>query len=160
MSEKNKKMTANFTLGELTYSRTAISNNIRNIPNAEQIKNLQRLCETVLQPIRDEFGYVIIISGFRNAELNSLVGGSPTSDHLHGLAADFVCPDSDMKKIAIWICDYLDFHQLIDSIDERGFIHISIHGKKHRETLVESKKKYHKIAFEDYYNTIKLKTIG
>ena len=61
-------LSRNFTLSELTKSDTAIRRGINNNPNAEQIEKL-KLCENILQPVRDHFGRVKITSGFRSAEL-------------------------------------------------------------------------------------------
>lgn len=51
--------------------------------------NIERLCTHLLDPIRESIGRPILInSGYRSPEHNRRVGGSPTSDHLRGLAAD------------------------------------------------------------------------
>jgi hypothetical protein len=45
-----------------------------------------------VQPLRDELGSPIMISsGFRPEDLNSLIGGSKTSAHRFGCAADMRC---------------------------------------------------------------------
>lgn len=54
------------------------------------IENLERLCVTLLQPVRDAMGLTICIhSGWRAPDHNLAVGGVPTSDHGSGRAADF-----------------------------------------------------------------------
>ena len=59
-------------------------------PSDEVIGNLTTLCETVLQPLRDIVGSPLIISsGYRPIELNTRIGGSKTSAHVTGRAADF-----------------------------------------------------------------------
>ena len=59
-------LTRNFSLLELTKSDTAIRKGINNNPNEDNIENLQRLCEHILQPVRDHFGKVVSVSsGFR-----------------------------------------------------------------------------------------------
>lgn len=53
------------------------------------IEALQRLALNVLEPAREILGTAIhVSSGFRTPELNRVVGGSVTSDHLTGNAAD------------------------------------------------------------------------
>jgi uncharacterized protein YcbK (DUF882 family) len=43
----------------------------------------------ILQPIRDAWGSSIVVtSGFRAVKVNKAVGGSPTSQHCSGSAAD------------------------------------------------------------------------
>jgi zinc D-Ala-D-Ala carboxypeptidase len=58
-------LSRNFSLQELIKSDTAIRKGIDNNPNADQIEKLKRLCENVLQPVRDQFGRVKVTSGFR-----------------------------------------------------------------------------------------------
>ena len=52
-------------------------------------KNIVFLIECLLDPIREKLGKPIIVtSGYRPKKLNAAVGGSPTSNHLTGCAAD------------------------------------------------------------------------
>ena len=83
------KLSKNFTLEELVFSITASNNGWNNKPNAEQKEFLKRLAVEVLQPIRDAWGQPITVSsGYRCPKLNASVGGSKTSQHLKGQAAD------------------------------------------------------------------------
>lgn len=83
------KLSKNFTLEELTFSITALNNGWNNTPNPEARAALTRLAVEVLQPIRDTWGKPIrVTSGYRMPRLNASVGGSPTSQHLLGQAAD------------------------------------------------------------------------
>jgi hypothetical protein len=78
-----------FTLNELIKSGYAITHNIDNTPGKVEGKNLQKLVTDILDPIRIKYGKPIIInSGFRNQEVNRGVGGSSTSQHRKGEAAD------------------------------------------------------------------------
>ena len=93
MPELSLPLSNNFTLGEFLRSETAerdyeLKREQENPPE-EVIANLQYLVETTLQPVRDAFGYPIkISSGYRCQLLNKLVGGSATSQHCSGEAAD------------------------------------------------------------------------
>lgn len=65
------------------------------IPNTpatwEQIENLNYVANK-LQSIRDKLHKPIVVtSGFRTPKLNTYVGGSRSSAHLSGLAADITC---------------------------------------------------------------------
>lgn len=83
------KLSKNFTLEELTFSITALNNGWNNTPPTEARAALSRLAVEVLQPIRDTWGKPIrVTSGYRMPRLNASVGGSPTSQHLLGQAAD------------------------------------------------------------------------
>lgn len=83
------KLSENFTLEELLVSSTAAKYGIDNTPNATIKANLTMLCKKLLQPIRDKYGKSIIVtSGYRCPTLNSKIGGSRTSQHMKGQAAD------------------------------------------------------------------------
>ncbi len=83
------KLSKNFALREFTESNTAIRRGIDNNPTAEHIHNLAELVENILQPLRDKIGQSIrVTSGYRSEALNEAIGGSKTSDHSHGRAAD------------------------------------------------------------------------
>ena len=85
------KLSDNFSLHEFLLSQTATRNNISMDPPIEVIDNLRRLCVDILQPLRDATGKSIYISsGYRPPKLNELIGGSTTSAHMDGRAADFV----------------------------------------------------------------------
>jgi hypothetical protein len=101
------KLSENFTLAELTDTNTGIANN----PSQGEINNLKLLVQKVLQPVRDKFGVVNVTSGFRSLLVNSAVGGSATSDHVHGRAADIQC--EDMAAVFNYIRKKLPFKQLI-----------------------------------------------
>lgn len=91
---ENLQLSKNFTLNEMVKSGTATAKHIDNTPNREQIENLSVLCRDILQPIREAWGEPIVVSsGFRCPKLNSAVGGSKTSQHMSGAAADFSAKD-------------------------------------------------------------------
>lgn len=108
------QLTKNFQLSEFLVSQTASRNGINNTPNHTQIANLKLLAEKVLQPLRDHYQLpVSISSGYRSPALNRAVGGSPSSQHMTGQAADFQIPSIDNYTVAKWIQDNLNYDQLI-----------------------------------------------
>jgi zinc D-Ala-D-Ala carboxypeptidase len=86
-------LTANFTLDEFTQSSKANEFGIDNTPGIDEIRNLQKIAD-LMQQVRDVCGGnpVKISSGFRCGDLNRVIGGSATSAHRYGLAADFTIP--------------------------------------------------------------------
>ena len=57
----------------------------------------------LLQKIRDHFGRpVVITSGYRTAAHNAAVGGSKSSQHLLGRAADFWVEDTPVASVAAY----------------------------------------------------------
>jgi len=124
-------LTANFSLHELTKSETALRMGFDNTPGEKEIAALKLLAEKVLQPVRDHFGKgVKCNSGFRSPESNAAVGGSKTSDHCKGQAADIEIPGVANAELAQWIMDNLEYTQLIlefytPGIPDSGWVHVS-----------------------------------
>jgi hypothetical protein len=124
-------LSTNFSLHELTKSETALRMGFDNTPDDETTENLRLLCEKVLQPVRDHYGKgVKVNSGYRSPESNSAVGGSKTSDHCKGMAADIEIPGVANADLAQWIMDNLDYTQLIlefytPGIPDSGWVHVS-----------------------------------
>ncbi|HXF44864.1 MAG TPA: D-Ala-D-Ala carboxypeptidase family metallohydrolase [Burkholderiaceae bacterium] len=86
------KLSAHFDLEEFLVSEIAARRGIDNTPTPEIVENLKRLA-LALEDVRMLLGHPIYItSGYRCPALNVAVGGSATSAHPYGLAADFICP--------------------------------------------------------------------
>lgn len=106
-------ITQHFKYSELNHSGYAAQHKIRNVAEGEAKRNQEWLA-IVLEIIRHRFDVpMMITSGFRSAEVNKAVGGSPTSAHVHGSAADVVFTDVAKNKLAqrqraIEIAKYLD----------------------------------------------------
>lgn len=133
-SNDGQRLSANFTLAELVRSDTAQRNGWDNTPDAAAIANLRALVTNVLQPIRDRFGPVRITSGYRNHRLNAAVGGSPTSQHRTGEAADFSVASAPQREVADWIVANLRFDQLI--LYSSGRFHISYSATRARKQVL------------------------
>lgn len=86
-------ITKNFTFAEFEASPTAKEMDIRNVITSFEVRDaIVALCKEVLQPLRDAWGKPLHInSGYRCPELNTLVGGVPSSQHVKGEAADIAC---------------------------------------------------------------------
>lgn len=125
------KLTENFTLSEMTKSETALRHGLDNTPGDTEIANLKRLAENVLQPIRNNYKRgVKVNSGYRAPNVNAAVGGSKTSDHCRGQAADIEIPGVANAELAEWISKNLKFTQLIlefytPGIPDSGWVHVS-----------------------------------
>jgi len=128
------KLSPNFTLSEFTTSQTATRKGIDNTPSGTIIDNLRTLVNG-LETIRALLGYPIFISsGYRCIQLNKAIGGSLTSDHVYGYAADFTCnkfgtPEQITKAI---IASKIKFDQLIY---EGTWVHISFNPKMRQQAL-------------------------
>lgn len=129
-------LSPNFSLAELTKSQTATRRNINNTPDADEIAALKALAENILQPLRDHFGVpVIVSSGFRSDALNKRIGGSASSQHCRGEAADLTVAGVSNKEVCEWIRDNLPFDQTIYEFGESGWVHVSYSARHRRELL-------------------------
>lgn len=121
-----------FTIQELTRSDTAIRKGIDNTAPKEAQENLTRLVDNVLDPLREAWGGPITVtSGYRSAALNKAVGGSATSDHLKGCAADITVGSRGQNKKLFTLIQKLGlpFDQLIHEKgsvkDGPDWVHVS-----------------------------------
>ena len=113
------KITSNFTLAEMIFTRQPLPNSPSNLV----IINLCWGCHQILQPLRNHIGVPITItSGYRSAEVNKAVGGVPSSQHLDGCAADCVVPSAVFNKAIDYITRNLPFDQLLIG---KSFFHVS-----------------------------------
>lgn len=126
-----------FTLKELTRSVTAKNKGIDNTPGEAEKNNLIALVENVLDPLREAWGQPIIItSGYRCPALNRAVGGSATSQHVTGEAAD-------IRTVSDTVEDNKALYELIrvlnlpidQCINEYGYdwIHVSYSPRNRRK---------------------------
>lgn len=119
-------LSPHFTLAELTVSQTASRKGLDNTPPAAVISALRGLCVNLLEPIRTGLGKpVVVTSGYRSPAVNRACGGSKTSQHVLGQAADFTVPDMSNMELARWIRDHCQYDQLIYEFGESGWIHAS-----------------------------------
>ena len=140
------KLSENFSLSELTKSQTAERKGIDNTPSAEHQDNLQSLCTSILQPIRDHFGRVVSVSsGYRSPELCVAIGSKKTSQHAKGEAADFEIFGVSNKELADWIHYNLNYDQLIleywkESDPNSGWVHCSFSQNQKRRQYLKATK--------------------
>ena len=134
-----------FSIKELTASVKATQLGIKNEPSKAALTNLESLVLNILDPLRAAWGGAIkVTSGYRSAALNKAVGGSPSSAHRYGLAADIVPAD---KRIGVfkafvvkWLKDNaINFDQYIDEVGGGSeWVHIGIKspsGNQRRQFL-------------------------
>lgn len=146
-------LTKNFTLHELAKSETALRLGLSNEPGEAEIQNLTTLCEKVLQPVRDHFARgVKVNSGFRHPDVNKAVGGSTTSDHCKGFAADIEIPGVPNAELAQWIADNLEFRQLIlefytPGIPDSGWVHVSYNPDDLKKQVLTATKQNGKTVY-------------
>lgn len=103
----------NFTFSEMIFT----SVNAKNVPSTwEQVENINRTAAT-LQYIRNILEKPILVnSGFRTPLVNSAVGGSRTSAHLKGLAADITCRNRNDNDKLFEVLEKYMHELLIDQV--------------------------------------------
>ena len=129
-----------FSYSEFFKSDVAEKHQVKNIPDDAQLSqvlgNIKALVLNVLDPLRVRIGRPIIItSGYRSQRVNELVGGSMSSQHMAGKAADihvqgYTSQQMDIVYQTIQMC--YDFDQLI-FYPSKNIIHVSWNGDKNRQ---------------------------
>lgn len=120
------RLSKHFTLQEMVVSQTASRRGIDNTPGPKEIAALKLLCQEVLESVREHCDRpVIVTSGYRSPTLNSRIGGSRTSQHCQGEAADFTVPGVSNYELCKWMERKLNYDQLIYEYGESGWIHVS-----------------------------------
>lgn len=113
MMDSNDQITTNFRVVEFERSVTAALYGYENFLRPDLYRNVERLCVLFLQPLRDKLKCPIhITSGYRCRDLNKKVGGSETSWHMQGCAADFHPNDPDLRQEVIdFARSYKEWHE-------------------------------------------------
>jgi zinc D-Ala-D-Ala carboxypeptidase len=124
-------LTKNFTLHEMTKSDTALRKGLENQPSETELNSLIILAQEILQPVRDHYKMgVKVNSGYRSPLVNTAAGGSKTSDHMTGAAADIEIPSVPNADLALFISQNFKFTQIIlefytQGIPDSGWVHVS-----------------------------------
>ena len=160
MNNVNIKLSEHFTLSEMCKT----NKNLKNVPNEAQVGNLKRLCRW-LEMLRDEWNRryenltpdpspkgegneymeapIVINSGFRSPAVNKAVGGSATSNHLTGCAADIrVSGIEQLVRYATILLDISDesqedFDELLLERNAKGayWLHFAVRAKGNRRKV-------------------------
>lgn len=104
-----------FSIEEMLRSATAKRLGIDNTPSEDIKNNLVLFIETVLDPIREDWGSAInVSSGYRCPELNKAVGGAKNSGHQYGFCADLQVKGGmkRVRELADFIFKWMMDHQM------------------------------------------------
>jgi zinc D-Ala-D-Ala carboxypeptidase len=142
-----------FTYEEFIHSNLAIRHHIDNTPDTAVTHNIQRLVETILDPLRESIGHPLTISsGYRCSALNTIAGGARTSAHMFGRAVDVVPGKSTVTQLIKEIISLkLPFDQLIDEFGG-AWLHIGIaeDGLKPRGQILKAVRLNGQVQYKPY----------
>jgi len=146
----NERLSPHFKLKELERSQLAERYEIDNTVKDERVfKNLQLLCENILEPVRVHYGVPFSpSSGYRCLDLNRRLKSSDNSQHVHGQAADIEIPTVSNYELGLWIrdnCEYdtvlLEFYKEGDP--SSGWVHVSyVENNNRKRALIFDGKQY------------------
>lgn len=158
------------------YSKLANNNGINNYPGVDEYldptltedfiwNNLNLLHTNCIIPIVEAFGIedIKITSAYRSTELNKLMGGTETSQHVKGYAIDLLSLSKSSSVLWNWCFQNLpEWNQLIWEFPERedftnadqpfSWVHISyIEGNNPKTCTMSSEVEvYHELMDEGY----------
>ena len=135
----SSRLSEHFTVAEFTASRTALDRGIDNdlpidlLANARATAAMLERIRSYLSDYRGRTVPIIVTSGYRSKALNDAIGGSPRSDHLQALAADFRAPafgsPLEVARALEGVTDEMGIGQLINEYPDKGgagWVHVSI----------------------------------
>lgn len=135
------QLSPHFSLHEFLVSQTAARMGREILPTPEVVANLARLCTTLLEPLRVKLQRPLIItSGYRPEWLNVAIGGSKTSNHMQGFAADVkvvgMSPLTFSRWVQVWAeAEGWPIDQCILEFPPNGWTHLGIAEKPRRQYL-------------------------
>lgn len=133
------RLSPHFSLAEMIVSQTAARRGIDNTPGDAEIAALRTLCIEVLEPVRKHFDRpVIVSSGYRSPTVNRAIGGSSSSQHCKGEAADFTVPGVSVLDLAQWMHRNLNYDQLIYEFG--SWVHVSYRAGRLRNQELSAKR--------------------
>lgn len=127
------KISKYFTYAEATKSQTAVRKGVDNIPDEHQLESMKYLALNILDKVRDFIGNALATTSFFRAPLlNISIGGSRTSQHCKGEAADIDCDVfgyGTNSEVFYYIRDNFIFDQLIWEFGDKNnpaWVHVSV----------------------------------
>ena len=152
---------------EFIRSNEAKKRGIDNTPTEYQKNNVIEMVENLLDPLREAWAIeckkyklgtpaIRVSSGIRSKALNEAVGGSKTSAHYHGWAADLVPCNGNLKQFKKFCINWLfdkDFDQIISEDEDKNHVPSWIHigykngsGKQRQQYLYMINNKYYTLT--------------
>lgn len=132
---KNVRLGKYFYLSEFCRSDWALRRGIIIDPPPHIVGQLRELVQNVLDPLRAEIGPIHISSGYRPVIVNKGIGGSLTSQHVLGQAADIMSDHMPVRQVFDTIRRMeLPFDQVIEEFG--SWTHVSYGPRHRRQALI------------------------
>ena len=149
-----ENISKHITYAEAIHSNTAKRKGIDNTPNPTQLENMKITAEKVFEPLRSWVGGPIKVNSFfRSPELNTAIGGVPSSQHCKGQAIDIddVYGVKSNAEMYNWIKENLDYDQMIwefGTDENPSWVHISyVDADSNRNRCLKAYKKNGKTRY-------------
>src|SRR5690606_5487608 len=120
------QLSPHFRLSEMIRSDAARAHGLYQVPTPIVVERLRELCVELLEPVRAEVGPLRVTSGYRRPRVNAAVGGSSTSAHMHGWAADVVPVRGTPEQIMALLHDAGDLLPWDQAILYPGHVHLGL----------------------------------
>jgi len=115
-----------FPLSTLTVSATGSAHGLSNQPATAQHSANLSLLSNFLAKLPFDF---TVNSGYRSPQVNSLIGGATSSQHMNGLATDISPSGLTNKELAAWLYKYRKSFPELDQViwyHDTHHVHIGI----------------------------------
>jgi zinc D-Ala-D-Ala carboxypeptidase len=127
------QVSPHFSLAELTATDHREFLAAQGAPPPDVLMHLRRLAIDLLEPARALVGPLRVNSGWRCPELNAAIGGSKTSAHMLGLAADVYPLEMDPHDAYVRLAESgLPIDQVIWEFDRWIHLGAALPGKEPR----------------------------
>lgn len=130
------QLSKHFSVAEFIDSDTADRHGIDNDLPAALLPNAKRVCEQILEPLRQAWDCpIVILSGYRSPLVNRLVGSSDSSQHTKGQAVDFRFTNPALTPLEV--CRWMErgnfpYDQLIHEFGRWVHVSVAPEGQKPR----------------------------
>lgn len=125
-----------FSYEELTFSDYAVRHGIDNMPPPDIEANLVTLSWWLEELRQYAVAPIIVTSGYRCEAVNQGIGGSESSAHMKGLAADIKCPKMtplELAKLAANSMTATGYDQIIHEFER--WVHCGLSATPRTELL-------------------------
>jgi zinc D-Ala-D-Ala carboxypeptidase len=139
----DQRIGAHFWLSEFLRSDLAVRHGIENLPHGVELANLINILGPGMQHVRDTLGAPVhITSGYRSHAVERVLKRKgpawySTSQHVMGLAADFVCPQfGTCRSVVKYLMERSGEIRFDQLIYEGNWVHISFVGTNPRSEVL------------------------